>query len=349
MLEVIRSQFDLSPAVMRREIEQALEITVDAIAAKGVQYSKLKNALIPQRDRWERAFLFDTDRIEEGWYGLPVAEALIPLLPRQLSCSIQLGDLIIEDQELGFDLLRSYAVPCRPVQLGYTNQIYCLYLNNLTRTMAESITEGLRGYEGFCGYVDATFSSPMKDWLSVTLVDGYLKHRGTVLNGHEDDVPDEEDRNMKGWPWEAHGYSCRSIRDMYFHLFLSYKIERRVLPWAETDTHFALTAISGRPLPLADLDVEVAAAKRKYLQENHGSSLARAGLIELSEEKLAEMIKDKINDSYIYYLRYLEEHDSSLFNLMLEVEDPEKERVTRLLASLEYCPQQRLLKLVTLF
>jgi hypothetical protein len=349
MLEVVSSEFNLTPEQIRQEIQRALKLTVAAIAAKGVAYSELRNALTPQRDRLERAFLFDTDRIDEGWYGLPVAEALLPLLPRELSCSIQLGDLIIKDQDLGVELLQKHVVPYRAVELVNTNQIYCLYLNNLTATMAESLTAGLEKYEGYCGYVDASTSSSMKDWLSLTLVDGYLKHRGVALNGHEDDVPDEKDLNVKGWPWEEHGYAVRSIRDMYFHLFLGYKIERRVVPGAGGDMRFALIAISGRTLPLSDLRVEVAEVKGRYLRDQHGSSLARAGLHEMSDEELAESIKAKINDSYIYYLRYHEESDASLFNIMLEICDPSERKVTRLLAALEYLPEVRLLRLVTLY
>ena len=349
MLDVVTSYFDLSPEEVRREIWVAHKVTVDAIAAKGVPYKELRNALIPQRDRLERAFLFDTARIDDGWYGLPVAEALIPLLPRGLSCSLQLGDLIIEDQGLGYELLKKHIVPHRSIELVNTNQIYCIYLNNLTPKMAEDITRGLQSYEGFCGHVNTATSSPMKDWLSITLVDGYLKHRGVVLNGHEDDVPDSEDLNLKGWPWETYDYVCRSIRDMYFHLFLGYKVERRVVPGAESDTHFALTAISGRPRPLADLRVEVEQAKGQYLRENHGAGLTRAGLVEMSDDELAATIKAKVNDSYIYYLRYHAEHDASLFNIMLEVGDADAGKVTRLLAALEFRPEEGLLKLVTLY
>ena len=48
MLEVVTSLFNLSPEAVRREIAQAHEITVLAIAAKGIDYSKLDKALTPQ-------------------------------------------------------------------------------------------------------------------------------------------------------------------------------------------------------------------------------------------------------------------------------------------------------------
>src|SRR5262245_55130109 len=128
MLEVISSYFELGPEAMRAEIQRAHRLTIDAIAAKGVAYGDLRNALVPQRNRQERAFLFDTSRIESGSYGYAVAEEILPLLPLDLSCSIQLGDLILERnlQDRGIELLNDYAELIRPVELANTNQLYCV-------------------------------------------------------------------------------------------------------------------------------------------------------------------------------------------------------------------------------
>lgn len=351
MLDVVTSYFEMSPEQIRREIAAMQDATIAAISAKGVDYGELRNALTPQRDRFERAFLFDTARIESGSYGFAVGEVVLPVLPRKLSCSMLHGDLILdrERQDFGIDLLNEHADLIREVELWDTNQIYCVYVNNLSAKMADDLTHALYRYGAFVGYVDASRSSPMKDWLSTTLVDCYLKHKEVMLNGHEDDASEDENYNMRGWPLEETGYDCRSIADMYFHLFLGYKIERRVVPGAEGDTNFALTAISGRPLPLGDLPVEVAKAKGEYLRRHHGDSLARAGLDEMGDDELAAMIKAKINDSYIYNLRYLKEYDTSLFNTMLEVRESESGEITRLLAALEYQPEIPLLKLVTLY
>jgi hypothetical protein len=349
MLDVVQSYFALSEERMRLEILAAHQLTIETLAEKEVPYRSLRNALTPQAQRCERAFLFDTARIEEPWYGWQVAARLIPLLPRRTPCSIRAGDLIISDEELGFELIRKFVEVDRQPDLVCTNQLYCVYVNNLTRTMVDEITEGLRPYEAFMGYVDTSTSSPMKDWLSTTLVDAYLKADGVVLNGHEDDRPDSDDVNLKGWPWEDHGYACRSMRSMYHHLFLSYKIERRVVPGAESDTRFALTAISGQPLPLREIPVEVEAAKAAYIASEHGSGLARAGLEVVSAESLEAMIRAKIENSYIYNLRYEETRNQSFFNIMLEVENPESKAITRLTAALEYSPKVPLLRLVTLF
>jgi hypothetical protein len=354
MLDVVTSEFDLSPEQVRTEIRSLHSSTIAKLAAKEIDYGELRKALTPQRDRVERAFLFDTDRIESGSYGYSVGQTLLPHLPPKLSCSMLHGDLSIDRylQDRGVELLNNHAEMVRPVELGLTNQIYCVYINNLTPSMATDLTDALHDYEPFVGHVDTTTSSPMKDWLSIILGDCYLKHKRVMLNGHEDDASEGENYNMRGWPLDEFGYVCRSIADMYFHLFLGYKIERRVVAGGGGDTDFALTAISGRPLPLAEFSIAVDEAKGQYLRECHGPSLARAGLLYLGDRELAASIKGKINNSYIYNLRYESEHDTSLFNIILELggDSEEKEaKMTRLLASLEYMPAERVLRLVTLY
>src|SRR5690242_13994084 len=99
MLEVMASYFDLSDEVVRNEIWGARQLTVDLLNVKGIAYKDLRNALVPQRKRLEVALLFDSGRIESNWYGYPVAERLIPELPRNLLCAFRTGDLLIDDQE----------------------------------------------------------------------------------------------------------------------------------------------------------------------------------------------------------------------------------------------------------
>lgn len=349
MLEVIASYLDLSDEVVRKEIWGARQVTVDALKTKGVSYERLRNALVPQRKRLEIALLFDSERIESGGHGYVVAERLIPLLPRDLLCSVRVGDLLIDDQDLGFELLERHVKAHNLTELSHTSQLYCVYVNNLSPDLAREITTQLQGFDAYIGYADASTGSPMKDWLSTTLVARYLKARGVVVTSHEDDVPNTHDQNTPGWPWEGNGYPCRSIQYMYFHLLLGYKIERRVTPGFESDTRFALIAISSDPRPLEDIPVVLEEAKGAYLRAQHGQSLELVGLDQVSDAELADMIRAKISESYIYNLRYLEEFGASLFNIMLEVPRPGNERPARLLAGLEYHPEPPMLKLVTLY
>src|SRR4051794_4088020 len=104
------------------------EALVTGFAAKGVAYANLRNGLVPQRDRLEIGPLFDSTRVDSGWYGYEVANRLIPLLPRDLLCAILSGNLLIDDQDLGCDLVERHAVAPRPAELSHASQLYCVYV-----------------------------------------------------------------------------------------------------------------------------------------------------------------------------------------------------------------------------
>jgi hypothetical protein len=346
LLSLMAAQLGLTDQQVREEICAAHDVVVDVLARKGVAYADLRNGLVPRRDRLEVAFLFDSAQITSAFYGVDVAKHLVPLLPKDLTCGILAGDLIMEDQDLAFRLLSEEVVLHRSVEVRHTTQLFCVYLNNLTPTMRDSLVGGLRQYEPFVGYAETSTSSALKDWLSMTVGTAYFKAGSVVLNGHEDDVSDDEDYNMKSWPWADSGYFCRSFRDAYFHLFLSFKIERRVLP-AETDTRFSLLAISDEPMSLPEMQVEVSEEKMRYLRTSKQGSLERAGLSHLTDEELARVIGDRLTQSYIYELGYRDEYNLSQFNLMLEI--PTADRPARLMAAMQYQPDEARLRLLTLY
>lgn len=349
MLEVVASMGDHSDAEMQEEILRAQDQTVRLLSMKEVDYRRLRNALVPQQKRQELALVFDTSRTTSSWYGREVASRVVPLLARSLSCCLMHGDLIIRDQDLGVELLNEFLEQTKDVELGNTNQLYCIYANNLTQRMVEELVAGLTDYEPFVGHVVATNSSRMKDWFSTTLVPAYLKARHVVISGHEDDAPEDADYNMKGWPWEDHRYTCRSLPDMYAHLFLAYKIERRVVPGFESDARFALAAIAGESVALDDLRVELDDEKLEYLRKYHWAGMARAGLDHVGAEEFAEIVRAKISDSYFYKLEIDREHGLSKFNLMIELSNPEAETITRVVAAFEFIAATKTARLITVY
>lgn len=347
MLDAMSSYFSMTNEQIRSELLGALDVVVGALKAKGVRYADLRNQLVPQRSRREIALVFDSGKIESAWYGYEVASRLIPLLPRTLSCAILDGDLILADQDLAFELLGKHLICHRSVDVRHSNQLFCVYINNLSQQAFTQVAMSLRGYEAYVGHVDTTVTSQMKDWLSMTLVQAYLKSGSVILNGHEDDVDDSHDSNMQGWPWSEHGYILRSFRDMYFHLFLSYKIERRVLPGFESDTRFALAAISNEPLSLTEMAVEDADAR--FLASEKSGSMAKAGLASMTSDQLQVIIGERLMQSYIYELWYREEYDIRQFNIMMEVPSPVGPIPARVGATLEYRPSDRSLRLITMY
>jgi hypothetical protein len=347
LFDVISSYFDLSDAQMRREIVGMHAELLQILRGKGLNYYSFRSALVPQLEKLERALLFDTSRIESGWYGYDVASRLVPALDRDHRCSIRVGDLILKNQDLAFELLAREAILHRYCETRNTSQLYAVYVNNLTESRANRLHERLIPYEPYVGYIPTTFASRTKDWLSLTLVGAYLKIGAKWLCGHEDDVSNEEDYNVHSWPLDVNGYSCSSLQSIYFDHFLNYKIERAVYPGFENDTRFALTAISDKPKSLTGFNVLVEEAKAKYLRKEKAGSLARAGFERFSTTQLQELIASKVARNYIYALQF--KYEKSFFNITLELENPAHATPTRLLASLEYQPDENLLRLVTFY
>ena len=57
----------------------------------------------------------------------------------------------------------------------------------------------------------------------------------------------------------------------------------------------------------------------------------------------------KLRSNYIYNLEYLDEHDVSKFNILLEPEGVESRKPVKLMAVLEHLPEIRKLRLITFF
>lgn len=349
MLEFMRGLFKLTTTVMHQEIQGLHIATQEILQSKGIDYAQLKSGLVPVADRDEAAFIFDSQSIDSSWYGLEVAKATIPLLDKRSTQSVLCGDLIGEDQHLIFDILQESLVSARSFTFAHGTTFYCVYINNLSNAALESICGALCKFPPYVGFIPATFQSRAKTYLSSILVNGYLKHRNTIIMGHEDDRPNKEDVNTVGYPFEDFGYRVVSLQSSYFDLFLGYKIERPVFPGFEVDTEMSLNAISDKVLPIDDFTVELKEAKYNYLKSEKLEKLEKAGIAELDRVNIAALIRAKVAASYIYNLTYLPEHDVIKFNVILEIPKVDGGYPTRLLSALEYQPLQKILRVITLF
>ncbi len=353
MLEVVRDYFQLGPDRMLTEIRAVLAQTEQILMSKGIRYADLKTALVPNPKKREIAMVFDTARIPDGWYGFPIHTRIIPLLPKSSNHSVLAGDYLgdHEHQESLYHMLAGNINLARDLDYRHSSQFYFVYLNNLTDRMVASFHTGLFGYEPYVGFVDLTFSSSLKTYVSMILVNHCLKHRGYIIMGHEDDRDSGEDVNMNGYPYEDSGFICRSLPSYLFDLFLSYKIERPVFRGFETDTEFSLNAINPDPMPLFDFGIRVDAAKSDYLLTSKTGSLKRTGLIESVHGELEARIREKISSNYIYNLCHDDQHGTTKFDILLELQPSDASSASspiRTMVALEYIPAERCLRLITL-
>lgn len=348
MLEVMRDYFNLTNARMHREIQGMHVATCEALKSKGIAYQQLRAGLVPIADRNEAAFIFDSQCIDSSWYGFEVAKVTLPLHDKRSTQSVLCGDLIGDDQQLIFDILHESLVLARSFTFKHGTGLYCVYVNNLSDAALTAMHEALSKYEPYVGFIPATFASRAKTYLSTILVKSYLKHGSTIILGHEDDRPNDEDTNLIGYPFEDFGYRVVSFQSSYVDLFLCYKIERPVFPGFEVDTAMSLNAVSPSVRPIDDFTVEIEEAKLNYLKSEKLGKLQKAGIAELDGEELAHLIRKKVAASYIYNLCYLPEHDVIKFNVMLEIPRADGGYPTKVLAALEYQPDKKNLRVITL-
>jgi len=347
MLEVLRDHFGISEFRMKNEIQQMHRELIEILVAKRIDYSKLRSALVPNMDKEEALFIFDSSAIDSGLYGREVFEQLLPLLDQRTTQSILVGDLLGNDQQLIYEILRESLVLVRSFTFKHSTLLYGVYINNLTSAAKERINQGLASYQGYIGYIPTTFRSRAKIYASTTMAGFLLKKGNTFIMAHEDDRSNTENTNITFYNLEQHGYKIASLQSNYFSIFLTYKIERPMFNIDTTDVEIALNSISSDVQALEEFDVMLDESKYGYLINKKLGKLKKAGLAEADRAQIENLIKEKVGNSYIYNLAYLEEHDVMKFNIMLELER-HGGYPTRMIVSLEYMPYQKTLRVITL-
>lgn len=347
MLEVLRDHYGIVGARMKHEIQNMHRQLVEILATKKIDYNRLRSALVPGMDKHEALFIFDSRETGSGLYGRDVFNELLPLLDPRTTQSILVGDLLGDDQRLIADILRESMILARSFTFRHATLLYGVYINNLTDAALNRLREGLGTYKAYLGYIPTTFMSRAKIYVSTSMAGFVLKKGKTLIMAHEGDRPNTENINITMYKLEQYGYKVVSLQSDYFSIFLTYKIERPTYGVDETDTEIALNAISERVLALEDFTVLLDESKHSYLINQKLGKLHQAGLATIDRAQIEAVIQAKITASYIYNLKYLEEHNVMTFNIMLEIGRSDG-HPTRLTAALEYKPEQKTLRVVTL-
>ena len=342
-LSVVKESFKVSDQRMHLEIKALHEKCVQILKDKGIEYQTLKNCLIPQCKRKEVALIFDTKLIDSGWYGKDAMNQIIPLLDKNLSCSVLAGDYIENSiharQVLGEQIKKN---------VSFSNQYYIVYINNLTDEMLDKIRNGLQYYSPFTALIDTTYETAFKIYLSNMLCHVFIKHKSIILQGHEEDRSHLEDINTIGYSFEENGLMCRSVPEPYHGVFLTYKIERPVFSGFEEDTSFSLNSVDPEPFDLNTCEIHIPEEKLQYLKSEKNKVFKNAGIdiSLLTTDILSQKISEKMNNNYIYNLSF-NEYDTKKeikFNIVIEISEKFK-----VLCSLAYELENKKVRLITLF
>lgn len=321
----------------------------DKLRRKGIAYAKLKSALIPaHKDKREAAFIFDSAAIEDPWYGNTVFELLLPALNRESTYSILAGDIIADGlpPRLCHDILFENIVEIHPSVFQHLSQYFVVYINHLSLSQQNAIVEAFRDQPYFTGYADMTFSSRLKTVLAYSLTYVGIKHQSVMILPHEEDRPDEEDANNCGYPFEENGFTVKSVNELYFTLFLSYKIEASYAD--PQDLSYSMSAICPHSAPVFTLPVFASDNKIVYHKENKSAIMEKLGLQDCSAEELSKLIQNRIRSGYFYNLEYLEAYHVPKFNLSMELAAADG-RMRKVVAALKYSSDKQRLELLTMY
>jgi hypothetical protein len=135
LLEVVKDRFGAGDSAMRRLIWRTAAELTHMLERRGVRYSELKPALVPQITKSEVALFFDRASIESAAYGWQVHARILPLLNLASSHSTLHGDL--SGETAPHDWIRTaleihLESSGNPFSMVSSNQIYCAYLNNVS-------------------------------------------------------------------------------------------------------------------------------------------------------------------------------------------------------------------------
>lgn len=347
-LEVMKESLSLEDNIMHSEINRMFNELTKILISKGIEYQKLKNSLIPKNDRKEIGLVFDSTKIENSWYGKTIFSNLIPLFDIKGNHSILCGDYIGENEIQNELFFRFYSEInyLKKFEYKHSNQFFIIYINNLSENMFDKLLIDFQYFEPLIGFFDLTNQSFIKSYLSTILVNCFIKFGDSILLGHEDDRDNSENINILDYPFEESGYNIKSLQEIYFGVFLSYKIEREVFKGFESDLEFSLNSIS--PIVSGIEIIEIEDNKLEYLKNVKTGKLKKANLISYSKDEITQIIKNKINSNYIYNMTDLKEYNTLKFDIMIELLNTLNE-VVKLTIAFEYIPNQKKLRLITLY
>lgn len=348
LLPVIVKTFDLNNKEYAKMVSNAFEEFENKLSEKSITYDKLKSALIPvHKDKYEVAFVFDSTSIDSSWFGYDVFEQILPALNKDSTCSILCGEIIADNLPLDivYKIMFSDIKQFHATSFRHPTQYFVVYINNLTESHKEAIITKLKRYIPFIGYVDTTFASYFKSLISRSLVHLCIKHKNIIILSHEDDLDDSQNVNNCGYSFEKYGFKYISIKEMYFSLFLSYKIES-VMADVE-DLNYSMWSIAPNYKP-STFNVHVDERKIEYLNRDKSELMKKLGLKSYTAKEIEELIKYQLDKTYFYNLEYLEGYSIPKFNVSLELETTSKEK-RKVVVALKYSNQKNAFELITMY
>ncbi|WP_215222686.1 hypothetical protein [Echinicola shivajiensis] len=341
-LKLMSERFNLSSLDIQKEIYSLFKELKFQLIYHNINYSELKNVLIPNRDRKELLLIFDPSKFNSSIYGSIAMDVVLQSLGTVGKHSILGGDFIFwgNSPSSALDLvIRSCEWKDAPPDTFF--EPFFIYVNNLSNHKFQKVKSDLLSKEYCIGYSDLTFHSIFKESISLSLSNAFILLNDRVI------VPNEDYKMMDNptmYDFQKHGIKINSIQDILYGVFLSYKIERRVYQGFQDDFKFSLNAVTESTSNPDKIKVRIKEEKfNDYLHTTRKKNLELLGIDHLTKGQLERFLEHKISSNYIYNLE-INEHGIKKFVINIE-----NNTQSKLVLVFEYLQDVKMANLLTAY
>ena len=333
------------------EINSQFNLMIDRLNKIDIPYNNLKNILIPQKDKKEIGFIFDSMQIMNSCYGDIVLKTILPHILKIEKVAIFFGDIIgPENQECQNNLMIAFKreiIGKKNLNFRNISQYFIVYLNNMTECRINALEKVLNDLPYYIGYLDLTFQTVMKNIISTSIGQKFLKYKNIIMM--PTDEKEDEDSNYCLFDFKKHNLIIRNIDTISYSTFLCFKIFRSYYDFDENDLILSLNAITDEPALIRNYDIEIDMKKYNYLMENKKGSLEITGLNIFNLDQFKKIISTMINRNYIFNISLDKDHNCIKFNTILEFINTTKSKKEKYIISFEYLKAKETLRLITMY
>jgi len=353
--DLLKDSYHLNGRQIFTEVQSVFNPMIKRLNQINVPYDKLKNVLIPQKDKFEICFIFDSQRIDVADYGTPILKSIIPLLANLEKTAVFFGDLIGPENSYGQIALRSIMEQSitfyRNLDYRHSSQYFIVYITNLTLKVIESIHTSLKENLFYIGYANLTYQCFLKDIVSVSINQKMLFYKKIViLPVTEDDTIDDcKPINYTMINFKDFGYSIRNIGQIPFSSFLSFKIARRYSESDVSDQIFALNTVIENPLPINKYELLIDPAKLQYLKDKKIGILKKSGIEQLDIDNFIKIIKYNINSNYLFNMDYNQNFECLKANTFIDICNANDGKLQKCMLSFQIDNKKKALRFITMY
>ncbi|WP_129127022.1 hypothetical protein [Geomonas oryzae] len=348
---VIKSSFEMNPVEMHKEIIDAFEQTKEQLKKTGVSYDKFKNVLVPNKDKHEACFIFDSQRtVNSVSYGTEIFNHILPEIMKIQNAAVFYGDILCgHSRDVQIRMCTEFYNKINRtdrINFQHSRQYFAVYVNNLSARNIQIIDKSLENCVSYVGFADLTFSCFLKDVVASCIGQGFIKIGNKIFVS----TPFDDIDNGHGYiPFDCDQYPVDifGVEDIYFGSFLSYKIQRRYVDSDNEDQFWGLNAVTTTPTILAGYDIEIEDNKYDYLMQKKGGSLSITGLNAMTKNELIKVLKSQINTNYIFNISFSKEFDCLKFATLVEIYCGKIRR--KYLAAFQVKKEKKTLRLISMY